>query len=230
MVNMNAAAMDMSFSTLESRMDTMDARITGLDSSLEEMKESLDLNYASINSLLLILKENNVKLKNYFDTTVKDAIALLALKVSPAECNRKHSLVRIREHILPAQSTSRQNPNLPQPNKFKIVTPPRIPRKETILQEILSPKDDKHEQEIQVGYQFTKLKNLGPCTFVICVANLIKRKLDRGPCGQELLQLFGNTPLQQLVGNDWYDNRSSHTGFQAIMLWMFKRGTFKLLR
>ncbi|KAJ7978761.1 hypothetical protein O6P43_002240 [Quillaja saponaria] len=140
---MNAAAMDLRLSALESRMDMMDARITGLDASLKAMKVSLDLKYASIGTLLLILKENNLELRNNFDArfqAVMDAISSLALKVSPGECSKQQSLVRVREPVLPSPSTSCQNPNLHQPltltaevDKLKIVISPRTPRKETIF-------------------------------------------------------------------------------------------------
>ncbi|KAJ7961518.1 hypothetical protein O6P43_016851 [Quillaja saponaria] len=100
----------------------------------------------------------------YFDArfqAVMDAIASLALKVTGRV---QQSPVRVREPILPTLSTNSQNPNLPQPptltaevDKIKIATPPRTLRKEIMLQEFLSPKDDKHEREIQVGYQFIKL-------------------------------------------------------------------------
>ncbi|KAJ7949521.1 hypothetical protein O6P43_029849 [Quillaja saponaria] len=150
-------------------------------------------------------------------------------------------IVKQKESVLPNFTENHPNsPMIPQTptltGEFKIVTSLRNLKKETILQEFLNPKDNKHEREIQVGYQFSKLQNLGPCTSVGGIANLIKGKLDRGLCEQELLQFFGKTPLQQLVGKDWYDNRSSHTGFQVIMLWMFamrhedENGAFKLLR
>ncbi|KAJ7952186.1 hypothetical protein O6P43_024080 [Quillaja saponaria] len=139
-------------------------------------------------------------------------------------------ILKQKESVLPNFIVDHPNSHMfPQPPtlmaevvEIKIVTPPRTPKEETILQEFLSPNYYNHEQEIQVGYQFSKLQNLGPCTSLSDIAKLIEMKLDRGPCELELLQFFGKTHLQekQIVGKDCYDNRSSNTGFQAIMLWM----------
>ncbi|KAJ7958904.1 hypothetical protein O6P43_019553 [Quillaja saponaria] len=147
-------------------------------------------------------------------------------KLSTSMNEGKDGTLKQKESVLP--NFTEKNPNspvIPQPptltDKFKIVAPSRNPMKETILQELLSPKDDKHEQEIQMGYQFSKLQNLGPCAFIGSIANLIRGKLDKSPCEQRIAAIFWKNSFATIGSKDWYDNKSSHTRFQAIMLWMF---------